>query len=148
MRVRSEDGETVRAHREVIARSGTAMLGKFGKPVGKKVAADLNRQIDAGAPTYLFLTTREGWNGPYITYRCSLVRVRQELLEEGRALVPRYYAAANHAGKTWFEISSIDKLTRSEMNRIYVVSSGREIMSVINSSATSFIVAVAHPAGP
>jgi len=36
----------------------------------------------------------------------------------------------------------MERLSREEMNRIFVVSSGREIMSVIKSSATVFCVGV------
>lgn len=140
MRVRSADGLTVRAHRDVIARQGTAMLGKLGKALGSKFIAELNVQITNGVPTYLFLTTREGWNGPYVTYQCRLTRVESTLPESKVDLVPSYYSYDRSSIGTWFEITTVYKMSRQEMNQITVVSSGREIMSVIASSASTFRV--------
>lgn len=141
VRVRSESGQTISAHAEVAATRGAAVLGKIGQAVGPKFREELNRQIASGVRTYLFLTTREGWNGPYVTYRCPLRRVHDELPSDKRALVPPYYMGESARIATWFEISGVERLSREEMNRIYVVSSRREIMSVIASTAAVFRVA-------
>jgi hypothetical protein len=142
LRVRSELGQTIAAHKEIIARRGVALLGKMGEPLGRTFKDELNQQIDHGLKTYLFLTTREGWNGPYVTDRCLLGRVYDTLDPMKHPLVPRYYAADIPRIRTWFEIASMDRLSREEMNRLVVLSSGREIMSVIASSATVFRVAM------
>ena len=142
LRVRSELGKTIGSHRDMVARKGAAMLGKMGSALGREFEVGLNEQIRQGTRTYLFLTTREGWNGPYVTDRCLLLGVHDTLDETRAALVPRYYAGDARHIKTWFEIGSLERLTRDEMNRIFVLSSGREIMSVIASSATVFRVGV------
>lgn len=142
LRVRSELGQTITAHKNIVARKGTAVLGKMGGALGPAFRLALNEQIERGIKTYLFLTTREGWNGPYVTDRCSLLHVYDALDTSKRALVPAYYASDSATIRTWFEIASVERLTRDEMNRIFVLSSGREIMSVIASSATVFKVAV------
>ena len=142
LKVRSENGQTITAHADMVAVKGAAMLGKMGQPLGPDFRESLNRQIDSGVKTYLFLTIREGWNGPYVTYRCLLRRVHETLEGEKKYLVPTYYLHERGGVKTWFEIVSMERLTREEMNRIFVLSSGREIMSVLNSSATVFHVAV------
>ncbi len=142
IRVRSEDGRTIKAHADKVKTKGAAFLGKMGPPVGPNYRKTLNQQIEAGIQTYLFLTLREGWNGPYVTYRCSLRHVHHELEDAKRPLVPTYYIAAAPRIGTWFEITSVESLTRDQMNRIFVMSSGREIMSVITSSATMFHVGV------
>jgi hypothetical protein len=103
---------------------------------------DLSAQMAEGLPTYLFLTTREGWNGPYVTYRCELRGIYRTLDDAKRALVPQYYAHNYNDIATWLEISSIDKLSRDDMNRIFVLSSGRSIMSVIQTSAVVFRVGI------
>lgn len=142
IRVRSENGLTLNAHAQVLSEHGVALLGKVGKPLGFDLQAALNEQIRAGVPTYLFLATREGWNGPYVTDRCRLRRIHTSLPESKRHLIPAYYASAAPQIPTWFEIADIQRLSRDEMNRIFVLSSGRDIMSVIRSSATVFKVGV------
>lgn len=142
LRVRSENGLTVTAHKQMVASRGRAVLGKMGDAISSHLRDALNRQIQNGVKTYLFLTTREGWNGPYVTDRCLLWGVYHRLDEAKRPLVPSYYAASIPNIETWFEFVSFERLTREEMNRIFVRSSGREIMSVIKSSATVFGVGV------
>ena len=142
LKVRSESGQTITAHADMVAAKGSAMLGKIGQAIGADFRDALNQQVGRGIKTYLFLTIREGWNGPYVTYRCLLRQVYETLDESKKALVPKYYLHESANVKTWFEIASMERLTREEMNRIFVLSSGREIMSVVNSSATVFRVAV------
>lgn len=140
IRVRSEAGQTLSEHARVLERYGVAMLGKFGQPIGPEFRETLNRQLASGITTCLFLTTREGWGGPYVTYRCPLRQVRDQLTVDEQKLVPGYYAVGHI--KTWFEISGIERLSRDDMNRIAVHSTGRSIMSVIASSAAYFRVVV------
>ncbi len=142
LRIRSEDGQTIKAHGDMIATRGFAFFGKIGHGLAPKFIKDLTEQIANKVPTFLFLTTREGWNGPYVTYQCRLRSVLPSLNEEQLGLVPKYYSGDYENVTTWFGISSLEKMSREEMNRIFVVSSGRVIMSVINSSATVFRVAL------
>lgn len=142
IRVRSEDGRTIDAHANVAATHGATVFGKIGKPIGPAFRKALNEQIARGTKTYLFMTTREGWNGPYVTYRCPLRRVHDDLDVAKRKLVPAYYLAEAPKIQTWFEVSSLDRLSRQEMNRIFVLSSGRSVMSVIKSTAAVFRVSV------
>jgi hypothetical protein len=148
LRVRTENGQTINAHKDVIARRERAVLGKMGEPLGSDFRSQLNQQIEAGTKTYLFLTTREGWNGPYVTDRCSLQRVYDKLDPSKYSLVPPYYANEIGNIRTWFEIVSIDRLTRDEMNKIFVLSSGKQIMSAIASSATVFRVGIGPKSSP
>lgn len=142
LKVRSEAGQTINDHEAMIAAKGTALLGKMGQGVGTSFTKVLNAQIERGLPTYLFLTIREGWNGEYVTYRCRLRRVSDTLDQSKKELVPVYYRDSAPRIRAWFEITSMTRLSRQEMNKIYVLSSDREIMSVISSSATIFHVGV------
>jgi hypothetical protein len=142
LKVRSESGQTITAHADMIRAQGAAMLGKLGRPLGTPFMTLLNEQIENGFKTFLFLTLREGWNGPFVTYRCVLKRVHETLEPAKKALVPRYYAHECFHIRVWFEITSIERLTREEMSKIYVQSSGREIMSVVNTSGTVFRVGI------
>ena len=112
----------------------------MGKPVGTPYIDKLNVQIQNKIPTFLYLTTREGWNGPYVTYQCTLSLVYRDLPKNKTSLIPKYYASEYKKVTTWFEITSIGKMSKTDMNKIKVTSSGREIMSVISSSAVMFFV--------
>ena len=92
LRVRSENGQTLTAHKEIVAKRGAALLGKMGQPIGPDFKDKLSEQIERGIKTFLFLTTREGWNGPYVTDRCLLRRVNDTLDAAKQSLVPSYYA--------------------------------------------------------
>ena len=140
IRVRSEDGQTITEHSTMILTKGSAILGKTGQAIGPDFKDALNKQIAKGIKTYLFLTTREGWNGPYVTYQCRLNGVTSLLDKSKLNLVPEYYSWNYKNVTTWFEISSLEKMSKLDMNKIFVISSGRPIMSVINTSAVVFRV--------
>ena len=140
LRVKTEDGKTIKAHKEIVDKKGLVLLGKLGRALSVASIKTLNDQIAGGTDTYLFLTTREGWNGPYVTYQCLIRGVDSQLDESQLFLVPKYYSSDYKNIKTWFKISSIDKMSKERMNQIYVLSSGRSIMSVVKSSATTFLV--------
>jgi hypothetical protein len=142
LKVRNENGQTINAHAAMIAKNGTAMFGKMGPPVSEEFIDILNEQIRREIMTYLFITTRQGWNGEFVTYRCQLLNVSKIIDEARKSLVPSYYVYEIPGIRTWFLISDLERLTREEMNRIVVVSSGRALMSVINSSATFFQVTI------
>jgi hypothetical protein len=140
IRVRSEDGQTIKVHGDIISQKGSAILGKIGQSLSAAFIKSLNEQISRNVETYLFLTIREGWNGEYVTYQCLLKNVSAELDKTKIDLVPEYYSVSYKDIKTWFEISAMGRMTRDNMNRIFVFSSDRPIMSVIKSTAAVFRV--------
>jgi len=140
IRMKSEDGLTIKEHGDIISRKGSAVIGKIGQSLSATSIKSLNEQISRNIETYLFLTMKEGWNGEYVTYQCLLKNVSAQLDETKSELVPTYYATSYKEIKTWFEISAMGKMTRENMNRIFVLSSGRAIMSVIKSTAAVFRV--------
>jgi hypothetical protein len=109
LRVRSENGETIAAHQQMIALKGTALLGKTGQAIGPAFRDGINKQIADGVRTFLFLTTREGWNGPYVTFRCLLKGVSATVGAGKKGLIPAYYAFDTADVKTWFELASVER---------------------------------------
>jgi hypothetical protein len=130
--------DTIGEHAAILQRHGRVMLGKFGTPVSTTVQKWLNTQIQRGTPTLLFLTRRD--NDLYRTHRCRLEAVQPTLSSSDQHLVPRYYR--NATIHTWFRLVDIRELGDAEMKCLYVISSGRPVMSVVTSSSTSFIVAI------
>lgn len=142
IRVRSDGGSTISEHYRVLQECSRALIGKVGKALGDGFMDELNDQITSGAETSLFLTTRDGWGDSYTTYQCNLEAVHKSLPTDKRDLVPTYYESEFDAIGSWFEITSMYELERSEMNRIEVVSSGRSIAGVMKSMASVFRVRV------
>lgn len=142
VRIRSEDGRTISAHRKVIEQHGRVMFAKIGKGLGNSFLEQLNGQTGKGLPTYLFLATHEGWNKPFGMYQCELVHVHTQLNADMEAFVPSYMQQSIQNVSTWFEIRTIARLSREESNRIYVLTSGREITSAIRGTTAVFRVGV------
>lgn len=142
IRVRAEDGLTIEGHQNVIARHGIALFGKFGERLGPAFHDFLNRQTANGQKTYLFITTRLDWRHEYVTFRCPLRQVLNTLDESKRYLVPGYYVAQAPHIRTWFEIEGIERISREDMDRIFVLSSGRPITSAIFSRTGTFRVGI------
>lgn len=142
LRVRSEGGQTIAGHASVVAKNGTALLGKMGQPVSKDFNNTLNSQIESGINTYLFLAVRDGYHSPYVFYRCLLKKVHNTLDYKKKPLVPDYYAHDIPAIKTWFEITAIQPLTLKEIEAIFITSSGRPAASAVYSRTSIFRVEV------
>jgi hypothetical protein len=142
LKVRAERGLTITAHADMIAKRGTALFGKIGKGIGQDFRNILNQQIEQGIKTYLFLTVQNNWRGPFTTYQCLLRQVQMLFDVTKRSLIPRYYVYNKAIISTWFEIASIEQLMEVETNKIFVLKSGREIMSVVNTSGTVFRVGI------
>ena len=143
LKVRSDNGRTILEHKRVVNENGVALLGKFGSPISKNFQAALNAQIQRGTKTFLFLMTldRAGKERSYSTHGCELLRVHDGLLDNTKeSLVPSYYRADMSSVGSWFEISSLKLLSQEETNKLYVLSSGREIMSAIKGMASVFRV--------
>ena len=142
LKFHSEGGLTISAHKETVKRKGSALLGKMGIPLAKNFQEALNARVARGVKTYLFLATREGPH-EYVIHRCLILGVYDGILDSSQeSLVPQYYASRIREIHTWFEISSIHKLTHKEADRIFVLSSGHSISRVINGRPTIFRVGI------
>ena len=142
LRVKSEEGETIQAHIRALNDHSSAMFGKVGQPLGIGLMDELNKQVKAGTDTYLFLALRDGWNGPYVIFQCSIVAVSRTLPDAKAGLVPDYYNLHGLSPTTWFEITSFQLLSREQSLKVIVKSSDRQIINVLNSSASMFRVAL------
>ena len=142
VRVRSEEGQTVSAHRKVIERNERAFFAKIGKGLGPAFIEQLNGQINRGIPTYLFLATYEGWNAPFGLYQSELLGVHAKLEEHQTKLVPVYLQSAIKNVSTWFEIRTLYRVAREDINKIYILSSGREVSGSLRGTTAVFRVGV------
>lgn len=143
LKVRTDDDRnTIKEHTKVLEKYGSVVLGKMGQRMSDPFLKSLNEQIARDVKTYLFLFLKQGWKSAHITYQCLLHNVYHSLPEDKKIFIPKYYLHKSSVIRTWFEIKSIELMSKENMNNIFVLSSNRSIMSVVNSSATVFRVGI------
>lgn len=142
IKVRSEGGKTIADHQRCMRLNGSVIFGKMGSPIGADFIADLRNQLNIDIPTYLFLALKKGWKGGFTLYKARLASVQTELSSESLQLVPEYYRHEHKSIQTWLEIYSLDALPHAESVKVIVLSSGREVLSVLSNSASVFCVGV------
>lgn len=103
MKVRSEDGRTVVEHQKKIASHGAVLFRKMGAAIGSTLVAELQKQIDSGVPTHLFIAVRQGWKGGFRVYRGELTSIGYELPDGRVDLVPDYYRHRIASITTWLQ---------------------------------------------
>lgn len=142
VRVRSEDGLTISAHRKVIDLYHRALFAKIGKGLGAVTIDQLNSQISRGIPTYLFVATYEGWSAPFGIYQCELLGIHVDIKDDQKKLVPMYLQGAIKGVSTWFEIRTLLRVAQDDVKRIYVLSSGRESSGALKGATAMFKVGI------
>ena len=142
IRVRSEEGNTIATHRQVIAEYGHAMFAKIGKGLGPAFIEELNSQINRGIITYCFVAIYEGRDVPFGIYQCELLSVHTDLKDAQKKLIPKYLQSVIKGISTWFEIRTLNRVAQEERKRISVISSGREISGAMKGMTAVFRVGV------
>lgn len=138
VRVKSEDGLTVSAHRRVIQKTGKVYFAKLGKVISDEFLSSLIEQINKCIPTYLFVAVFDGWSKPLALYKCKLEAVHSVVDDEFVSLIPNHIQPLKPAVKTWFLISSMDRLAKNQVCRITVASSGKEVLSSLRGMTPFF----------
>jgi len=133
--------KTIEVHQEVIVEQGAVWLAKVGKPLGQQRIAKLNRQVETGVQTLLFLVQRKGHT--YIWAKGHIAFVQRDLPESEMQLVPTYYHTSGllqHAS-TWFKLVSLSGAAKESIGNLVVASSGKPIYEALTESmAAMFIV--------
>jgi hypothetical protein len=143
IRVRSEEGMTVAAHRDVIATHGKVLFAKIGKELSPLLISQLQRQLAEGVPTLLFLATFDGWKAPFAFYQCELAAVYEAASPKLLRYVPRYLKDQVNSVGTWLEVTSIRRVAPDEIKQIYILTSGREVAGALRGATSSFRVGLA-----
>jgi hypothetical protein len=142
VRVRSEDGKTVEAHRKVIAQRNCVLFAKIGKGLGSALIDQLRNQINRDVPTYLFVAIYEGWNEPFGIYQCELLDIHSDLTDAQTNLVPEYLHSVIKKVSTWFEIRSLRRVAQEHARRVHVLTSGREVSGALRGATAMFRVGI------
>lgn len=124
----------------MLASASRCIFGKFGTSIGATTVAALQRQIEDGTPTYLFLVLKKGWREKFQIYSARLSSISLELSEQDIEIIPQYYRSQWKSISTALEIVTLDLVPQDSHKLIAVAGSGRELLSVLGSSATTFVV--------
>jgi hypothetical protein len=105
---------TVIRHNLVSCRQGATWLGKPDRALTRRLVQNLNEQIEAGYPTYLFIIDPDRRNPA--RYRAELQRVSLKSPPD-KELVPGFYKELKIVSriKTWFKIGNLDGFRLDEM---------------------------------
>jgi hypothetical protein len=71
-------GDVVSKHNEIIARHGTVWFGKLGQTLSQSRIDMLNKQVEKGIPTFLYLV--KGNRRKSTAYRAPLLMIGKEKL--------------------------------------------------------------------
>jgi hypothetical protein len=135
MKIPPAERHRIADHQAVIAKRGSVVLGKIGRPASKEFTDPINQQIAHKIDTLLFLATRTKEGGQYVLYKCRLRQMYHDLPTAKRELVPSYYGK-NPAAlmETWFELASMDAIDLNDAGDL-ISASGKELDRVLRSSA-------------
>lgn len=103
------DPDTIQKHQKVAEEHGAVWWGRLGDPegraaIGKPRLKELQAQVDAGTPTYVFLhRTGEVW-------RTRLVEIRTDRPTDELELIPEYYRDDVGKHHLWLKLHDFEPL--------------------------------------
>lgn len=132
--------DTISEHLAVLERYQAVWFGKLGKPVGRPHQAAINRQLDVGIPTYIYLV--QNVSGRYKFYRGTIAMIALEFPEDEMELVPEYYSEAFDLENVrfWAKLVKLTSVGKDEIVGLSSISSIAPIISTLQSSMAGFFV--------
>lgn len=142
LRIKADDGVTIAEHQKIIQQSGHVLFAKIGKPLSSFFLDRLQQQIDQGMPTCMFVAIYEGKNSPFTILQSTINNIYIDLQPDKTVLVPPYLRSQIVNVKLWFDIGNFEKLHQSEIKRIHIITSGKELTSALRGMTSVFRVGV------
>jgi len=133
-------GNVTALHNAVVAEHGAVWFGKLGQTISQGRVDMLNKQVEKGIPTFLYLV--KGNRRKSTAYRASLMQMSKEIPKEN-ILIPAYYAKKDllQFMKAWMKIGQIEAIEMSEMDRLKAINSVFPISeTLVRSSSGYFLV--------
>ena len=128
-------------HNKVITSEGAVWFGKMGTTVSQNHIDILNRQVQEGIPTYVYLV--KGNRRKSTAFRGELVLASKTVPEGDGHLVPPYYADLDIPKyvKFWVKIKDILPVDSTDIKKMQVASSLSPLgESLARSSSGHFII--------
>lgn len=140
-----EVGDVIARHNEVVAQHGAVWFGKMGSTIAATRIDRLNRQIEEGTLTFLYLV--KGNRRMPTAYRASLVLAAKTLPTKEKPLVPPYYTEKKllRHMNAWMKIKQIKQIDLEELDALQAISSVLPLSeTLVRSSSGYFLVHVAE----
>lgn len=133
-------GDVVSKHNAVVESCGYVWFGKIGTTISQNRMDIINKQIDTGIPTYLYLA--KGNRKKLIFYRATLLKISKEFADK-KKYVPKYYFETKliQYMQSWIKISKIEPIESSAIQNLKTVNSIFPLLeSMARSSSGYFLV--------
>ncbi|MBL8089338.1 MAG: hypothetical protein JNJ43_03370 [Anaerolineales bacterium] len=133
-------GDVVSKHNSVANNCGYVWFGKIGATISQNRIDIINKQIDAGIPTYLFLA--KGNRKKLTFYRATLLKVSRKF-EDKKKYVPKYYYDTKliQYMHCWLKVTEIEPIESSALQKFKTVNSVFPLIeSMARSSSGYFLV--------
>jgi len=132
-------GDVVAKHNDIVSLHGTVWFGKLGQTLSQGRVDMLNKQIEHGFPTYLYLV--KGNRRKSTAYRADLLSVTRDLPKE-KALIPVYYSEKDmlHYMKSWMRIGQIEPIEMSLMDSLRTINSVFQIAETLARSSSGYFL--------
>jgi hypothetical protein len=133
-------GDTIAAHKQVIAAHGSVWFGKMGRPLSRKYIERINAQCEAKIPTHLYLV--QAGRGGYQVYRGNLLKMSRELPSKERKLIPTYYTQKSllQYMRLWSKLSALAPFDNKNLSSLQVASSGSPIVQSLHGSMAGLFI--------
>jgi len=139
-------GDVIARHNEVVTLHGAVWFGKLGSTLAQGRIDRLNRQIQDGTPTYLYLV--KGNRRLPTAFRADLLAVSKALPSKEKPLVPAYYAEkklVRHMN-AWMKIKHLKPIDLDELDALQAISSVLPLSeTLVRSSSGYFLVHSSKP---
>lgn len=142
LRIKADDGVTIAEHQKVIQQSGHVLFAKIGKPLSSFFLDRLHQQLNQGMPTCMFVAIYEGKNSPFTILQSTINNIYTDVPPEKSVLVPPYLKSQIGNVQLWFDIGNFEKIHQSEIKRIHIITSGKELTSALRGMTSVFRVGV------
>jgi hypothetical protein len=133
-------GDVVAEHNDLVDKHGAVWFGKMGTPVFPARINLLNKQLEQGIPTFLYLV--KGNRKKSTAYCANLLFVTRDLPKE-KALIPAYYKKKKliEFMKVWMKIGKIEQIGMDDMSKLKTINSIYPIAeTLVKSSSGYFLV--------
>jgi hypothetical protein len=139
-------GDVIARHNEVVAQHGAVWFGKMGSTLAIGRIDLLNKQIQDGVPTFLYLV--KGNRRIPTPYRAPLLLVSKTLPPKEKPLVPQYYAEkklVRHMN-AWMKVKKITPIELDELDALQAVSSVLPLSKTLARSSSGYFLVQAAQA--
>lgn len=134
-------GGVVAQHNQVVDQHGAAWFGKLGSTLAQSRIDWLNKQIEQGIPTFLYLV--KGNRRKSTLYKAGILAVSRDFPKTEDLLIPPYYAEKKLVKfmNAWVKVRRIEQVEMSELKNLKTINSIFPIEeTLVRSSSGYFLV--------